>query len=196
LIVHPPFPVPHVYVYSIVSDFCINMQSNHMRPQISAYNPRNSEKQRFSLKGMGMANNHALPHYMAPQDQYAAPNGIPAIWALFADLGKRIAHLARLRSSTQSASYSKELSSPSQSSQSTTNFVMLCALWYCSSALSSNTGTLSRNINFCSIRLRRPLLLPLHVAACSLHQITGALKSYLHDNSTDGIIPSRGTHVL
>lgn len=111
-----------------------------MRPQISAYNPRNSEKQRFSLKGMGMANNHPLPPYISPQNQYATPTTIPAILALFSDLGKRVAHLVRLRSSTQSASYSKELTSSSRSSQSTTTFVMLCALWYCTSALSSNTG--------------------------------------------------------
>ena len=115
------------------------MQNNHIHPHISAYNPRNSEKQRFSLKSLG-TNSHTLPLYMTPQDQYATRTSTSSILALFADLGKRIARLAQYRSSTHSASYSKEMTSSSRSSQSTTTFVMLCALWYSSSALSSNTG--------------------------------------------------------
>jgi solute carrier family 35 protein E1 len=128
------------------------MQSNHIHPHISAYNPRNSEKQRFSLKSLG-TNSHTLPLYMTPQDQYATRTSMSSILALFADLGKRIARLAQYRSSTHPASYSKEMTSSSRSSQSTTTFVMLCALWYSSSALSSNTGKAILN------RFRYPITL-------------------------------------
>jgi hypothetical protein len=130
------------------------MQSNHIHPHISAYNPRNSEKQRFSLKSLGTTSgSHTLPLYMTPQDQYGSRTSASSIMALFADLGKRVAHLAQYRSSTHPASYSKEMTSSSQSSQSTTTFVMLCALWYSSSAFSSNTGKAILN------RFRYPITL-------------------------------------
>ncbi|KAK2463601.1 hypothetical protein APHAL10511_004352 [Amanita phalloides] len=117
------------------------MQNNRMRPQILAYTPRNSEKQRFSLKGLG-TNTNILPLYTNTQEQFAKSDSLSILRIFFAEIGIRIARLIQSRPHTNLAAHSRELSSPSpsQSSQPATTFVLLCALWYSSSALSSNTG--------------------------------------------------------
>ena len=111
---------------------------NRPRPQMSIYNPRVSEKQRFSLKGLGTSN-HALPHYINPQEKYASDDSSSAFWTVLRNIGKRVSHLVQHRSRSYSTTNFKEQSS-SASSQSTITFVSLCALWYSSSAMSSNTG--------------------------------------------------------
>ncbi|KAF8623212.1 hypothetical protein AX15_006450 [Amanita polypyramis BW_CC] len=114
------------------------MQNNRPRPQMSVYNPRASEKQRFSLKGIGTSN-RALPLYTNPQEKYAGGGSMSAFWTVLRDIRQRVSHLVQTRPRSHSAISSKDQPS-SSSPQTTITFVSLCAFWYSSSAMSSNTG--------------------------------------------------------
>ncbi|KAM6497050.1 TPT domain containing protein [Amanita muscaria] len=112
------------------------MQNNQRHPNISfSHSSRTSEKQRFSLKGYS-TNGSILPIH---QEKFQNHDYLSAFWAVFWNTQKRISHFIQQRQRAVLSSHPKDLTS-STSPHSTIKFVFLCALWYSSSALSSNTG--------------------------------------------------------
>ncbi|KAF8637656.1 hypothetical protein AX17_002724 [Amanita inopinata Kibby_2008] len=118
------------------------MQNNRPRLQTSTYNPRAREKQRFSIKGLG-TKDRVLPVYMNVQENgnFNYQRGPFSPWTFFRSFWKRMPRPLERDSKTLTSSHSKELPPLSPSSQtSNVTFLLLCSLWYSSSALSSNTG--------------------------------------------------------
>jgi solute carrier family 35 protein E1 len=115
------------------------MQSSRQYP-IPYSTPRTVEKQRFSINGSA-THGQIIPIYMNQQEKYQSHDYLSAFGAIIRNARRRIWHRFQWHQRTHLTSHSKELPSPaSPSSHSTSTFIFLCALWYSSSALSSNTG--------------------------------------------------------